>query len=67
MREENIQKGKELFEKEMEKYKIESFPELNKKLKEVSNELGFTELESMFENVGYGKLTSYQVLSKIIP
>ena len=67
MREENIQKGKELFEKEMEKYKIESSPELTKKLKEVSTELGFTELESMFENVGYGKLTSYQVLSKIIP
>jgi GTP pyrophosphokinase len=33
----------------------------------VSIELGFTELESMFENIGYGKLTSYQVLSKIIP
>ncbi|MDD5014430.1 MAG: bifunctional (p)ppGpp synthetase/guanosine-3',5'-bis(diphosphate) 3'-pyrophosphohydrolase [Atribacterota bacterium] len=67
MREENVQKGKELFEKEMEKYKIESFPELTKKLRELSNELGFTELESMFENVGYGKLTPYQVLSKIIP
>ncbi|MCJ7813964.1 MAG: (p)ppGpp synthetase, partial [Candidatus Atribacteria bacterium] len=67
MREENIQKGKELFEKEMEKYKIESFPELTKKLKEVSIELGFTELESMFENIGYRKITSYQVLSKIIP
>jgi len=67
MREENIQKGKELFEKEMEKYKIETSPELTKKLKEVSIELGFTELESMFENIGYGKLTSYQVLSKIIP
>jgi len=67
MREENVQKGKELFEKEMEKYKIESFPELTKKLKEASSELGFTELESMFENVGYGKLTPYQVLSKIIP
>ena len=67
MREENIQKGKELFEKEMEKYKIESHLELTKKLKEVSIELGFTELESMFENVGYGKLTPYQVLSKIIP
>jgi len=67
MREENIQKGNELFEKEMEKYKIETSPELTKKLKEVSIELGFTELESMFENIGYGKLTSYQVLSKIIP
>jgi len=67
MREENIQKGKELFEKEMEKYKIESSLELTKKLKEVSIELGFTELESMFENIGYGKLTPYQVLSKIIP
>jgi len=67
MREENIQKGNELFEKEMEKYKIETSPELTKKLKEVSIELGFTELESMFENIGYGKLTSYQGLSKIIP
>ena len=67
MREENIQKGKELFEREMEKYKIENSPELTKKLKEVSIELGFNELESMFENIGYGKLTPYQVLSKIIP
>jgi len=67
MREENIQKGKELFEKEMEKYKIETSSELTKKLKEVTIELGFTELESMFENIGYGKLTAYQVLSKIIP
>ncbi len=67
MREENIQKGKELFEKEMEKYKIESSPELTKKLKEASIELGFNELEAIFENIGYGKLTSYQVLSKIIP
>ena len=67
MREENIQKGKEYFEKEMEKYKIESSLELTKKLKEVSIELGFTEPESMFENIGYGKLTAYQVLSKIIP
>ncbi|MBA7549092.1 GTP pyrophosphokinase [subsurface metagenome] len=67
MREENIQKGKEYFEKEMEKYKIESSLELTKKLKEVSIELGFAEPESMFENIGYGKLTAYQVLSKIIP
>jgi len=67
MREENLQKGKELFEKEMEKYKIETSSEHTKKLKEVSIELGFTELESMFENIGYGKLTPYQVLSKIIP
>ena len=67
MKEENIQKGKELFEREMEKYKIENSPELTKKLKEVSIELGFNELESMFENIGYGKLTPYQVLSKIIP
>src|SRR5665811_882874 len=51
----------------MEKYKIESSLELTKKLKEVSIELGFTEPESMFENIGYGKLTAYQVLSKIIP
>lgn len=67
MREENIQKGRELFEKEMEKYRIEPSSELTKKLKEVSIELGFSELEAMFENIGYGKLTPYLVLSKIIP
>jgi len=67
MREENIQKGRELFEKEMEKYRIETSSELTKKLKEVSIELGFSELEAMFENIGYGKLTPYQILSKIIP
>jgi len=67
MREENIQKGKELFEKEIDKYKIETSPEITKKLKEVTIELGFTEPESMFENIGYGKLTAYQVLSRIIP
>jgi GTP pyrophosphokinase len=67
MREENVQKGKELFEKEMEKYKIETSSELTNKLKVTSVELGFSELEAMFENIGYGKLTPYQVLSKIIP
>ena len=51
----------------MEKYRIEPSSQLTEKLKEVSIELGFTELESMFDNIGYGKLTSYQVLSKIIP
>lgn len=67
MREENIRKGREILEKEMEKYKIKLSPELTKKLKEVSIELGFTELEAIFENIGYRKLTPYQVLSKIIP
>jgi len=67
MREENIQKGRELFEKEMEKCRIEPSSELTKKLKNASIELGFLELETMFENIGYGKLTPFQVLSKIIP
>ena len=67
MREENIQKGREALEKEMEKYKIETSPEFTKKLKDTSVELGFSELETMFENIGYRKLTPYQILSKIIP
>lgn len=67
MREENIQKGREIFEKEMERLRIESSAELTKKLNEICIELGFSELETMFENIGYGKLTPYQVLSKIIP
>lgn len=67
MREENIQKGRDILEKEIEKYRIETSSELTKKLKNASIELGFLELETMFENIGYGKLTSLQVLSKIIP
>jgi guanosine-3',5'-bis(diphosphate) 3'-pyrophosphohydrolase len=67
MREENIQKGRDILEKEIEKYRIETSSELTKKLKNASIELGFLELEAMFENIGYGKLTPFQVLSKIIP
>lgn len=67
MREENIQKGRNILEKEIEKYRIETSSELTKKLKNASIELGFLELETMFENIGYGKLTPLQVLSKIIP
>jgi len=67
MREENIRKGREIFEKEMEKYHIESSTEANKLLKNISIELGFAEMDTMFENIGYGKITPFQVLSKIIP
>jgi len=67
MREENIQKGRDILEKEIEKYRIETSSELTKKFKNASIELGFLELETMFENIGYGKLTPLQVLSKIIP
>ncbi|GAB4116752.1 MAG: bifunctional (p)ppGpp synthetase/guanosine-3',5'-bis(diphosphate) 3'-pyrophosphohydrolase [Candidatus Caldatribacteriota bacterium] len=67
MREENIQKGKEILEKEMEKLRLEPSVEFSKKLNEISLELGFPELDSMFENLGYGKLTPNQILTKIIP
>ena len=67
MREENIRKGREFFEREMEKYHVEPSVEVNKKLKNVSAELGFSEIDTMFENIGYGKITSFQILSKVIP
>lgn len=67
MREENIQKGKEILEKEMEKLRLEPSVEFSKKLNEISLELGFSELDTMFENLGYGKLTPNQILTKIIP
>jgi len=67
MREENIRKGREIFEKEMEKYRVESSSEINKKLKNISSELGFSEIDTMFENIGYGKITAFQILSKVMP
>jgi GTP pyrophosphokinase len=67
MREENIQKGRRVLEKEIEEYQIEPSPEFTKKLKKISIELGFSDLEAMFENIGYGKLSSSQILTKIIP
>jgi len=30
-------------------------------------ELGFSEIDTMFENIGYGKITPLQILSKVIP
>ncbi len=66
-REENIQKGKDLLEKEMEKLHLQPSSEFSQKLNEVSQELGFPGPETMLENIGYGKLTPRQVLSKIVP
>ncbi len=67
MREENIQKGKEILEKEIEKLRIEPSVEFTKKLNEISLELGFSELDTMYENIGFGKLTPNQILAKVIP
>ena len=67
MREENIRKGRESFEKEMEKYHIKPSAEMTKKFKNISMELGFSEIDTMFENIGYGKITPLQILSKVIP
>jgi len=67
MREENIRKGREIFEKEMEKYHLEPSLEMTKKFKNISVELGFSEIDTMFENIGYGKITPFQILSKVLP
>ncbi|MEA2021436.1 MAG: bifunctional (p)ppGpp synthetase/guanosine-3',5'-bis(diphosphate) 3'-pyrophosphohydrolase [Candidatus Caldatribacteriota bacterium] len=67
MREENIRKGREVFEREMAKYHVEPSAEITKKFKNISIELGFSEIDTMFENIGYGKITPLQILSKVIP
>ncbi|MEA1939738.1 MAG: bifunctional (p)ppGpp synthetase/guanosine-3',5'-bis(diphosphate) 3'-pyrophosphohydrolase [Candidatus Caldatribacteriota bacterium] len=67
MKEENIRKGRGILEKQLGKYQIQPSLEISKKLKNISIELGFSGLDAMYENIGYGKLTPFQALSKIVP
>ncbi|MFN8577721.1 MAG: bifunctional (p)ppGpp synthetase/guanosine-3',5'-bis(diphosphate) 3'-pyrophosphohydrolase [Candidatus Sericytochromatia bacterium] len=64
-REENIIKGKEVLEADLIKNNMNDIPELNKKLEEIVKKLNQHTVDDMYAAIGYGELTTMQVLSRL--
>ncbi len=67
-RDESVQKGKELVEKEIHKYFPERREGLNmERLGDVAGRFGFMTAEDLLAAIGYGKVTAAQVMTKLYP
>jgi len=67
LRKENTEKGKALLLRELEKYKITWNSELEGKFKEICSAMGYSDLDSLLEAIGYKKLSPTQLINKILP
>lgn len=67
LRKENIEKGKSLVLRELEKYKLSWNSELEEKLNNICQPMGYTDLDSLIEAIGYKKINPSQLISKILP
>jgi len=66
-RDENIEKGRTLILRELEKFKIPWSTELENKLTDICQPMGYTDSDSLYEAIGYKKLNPAQVINKILP
>ena len=66
-RKENIDRGKGMVLRELEKYKIPWNAELEEKFKEACQPMGYTDLDSLLEAIGYKKLSPSQLINRILP
>jgi GTP pyrophosphokinase len=64
-REENIAKGKEILEDELEKNSLQNIQNKQQKLEEVAKKLNQPSLEEMYASIGYGEITPFQVISRL--
>ena len=64
---ENIEKGKTMLLKELEKFRTPWGPELEKKLADICQPMGYTDSDSLLEAVGYKKLNPVQLINKLLP
>ena len=64
-REENIIKGKEILEAELEKAGMSNIPDKNKKLEDMIKKLNQHSLDDLFASIGYGELTTMQIISRL--
>jgi len=67
LRNENIEKGRGLLLRELEKYKIPWNPELEEKLGEILQPMGYTDVDSLLEAIGYKKINPGHLINKILP
>ncbi len=67
-REKSIILGKELIEKEFEKFKLSPSKYMKgEELKHAIQEMGYQNLETLQMHVGYGKISPLQFISKLVP
>lgn len=67
LRNENIEKGKGLLLRELEKYKISWNSELEENLAEIVQPMGYTDIDSLLEAVGYKKINPSHLINRISP
>lgn len=67
LRKENIERGRGYILRELEKYKIPWNSELEERFKELCQPMGYTDLDSLLEAIGYKKITPGQLVNKIVP
>lgn len=66
-RAENIEKGKTLILRELEKLRVPWNSEFEKKLAGICQPMGYTDPDSLFEAIGYKKLNPTQLINKLLP
>ncbi len=64
-RDENVEKGKEMLEKELIKHKLDVHATLQAKLPEVLSKLNFQKAEDLYAAIGYGGVSAAQVMTRI--
>jgi len=67
LRNENVERGKGLLLRELEKYKISWNSDLEEKFSDISQPMGYTDLDSLLEAIGYKKLNPSHLINKILP
>ena len=66
-RTENIEKGRALVLKELEKFRVPWNPEFEKRIADICQQMGYTDLESLYEAIGYKKFNPVHLINKLIP
>ncbi len=68
-RDRSISLGRELCEKEFRKYRfrLKGFSQENDRIKNALDSLNCKNIDDFYASVGYGKLTPYQLISKLMP
>ena len=66
-RAENIEKGKALVLKELEKLKVSWSQEFEKKIADICQQMGHTDPDSLYEAIGYRKFNPLHLINKLVP
>nr|WP_281267814.1 bifunctional (p)ppGpp synthetase/guanosine-3',5'-bis(diphosphate) 3'-pyrophosphohydrolase [Sulfoacidibacillus thermotolerans] len=65
-RDENVEKGRDLIEKEIVKHKLDPHAVMANYLSEVLGKFNLTKVDDLFASVGYGGISASQVMTRIL-